>query len=108
MDGELRAKQHKAESNFQIPLLLHCHLSHTLNVFCFLGTNKFSHDLQQARAHEYNSTALQMLPVKTIFRSTPLNVLGLLVFSRSALSSRRSVPGRANEQVQVLIISVGV
>lgn len=34
-DSELRAKQYKGESNFQIPALLYCHLSHASKLIGF-------------------------------------------------------------------------
>ncbi|KAG7245426.1 hypothetical protein INR49_010877 [Caranx melampygus] len=34
-DSELRAKQYKGESNFQIPALLYCHLSHASKLIAF-------------------------------------------------------------------------
>lgn len=64
----------------------------SLNLLRFVGTSTVSNDLQLSWAHEYSMAVLQMLPVKTFFRLTPLGIPALLVFNLASVFHQCFIP----------------
>lgn len=92
-DSELRAKRYKGESNFQIPALLYCHLSHAskLIAFCWHQHSAVTSNCPELIGMTWGWCCSQMLPVKT-FYSDFLRLCLTLLALVPLVSNHCSVP----------------